>query len=96
MIFVVPYLISKTLKTHRYGLYLTINRKRFGSLYLGVKTKEFNTIFCVFSSLALRTCFVIITFAMWTMPGILINLYMMLNNFNIIYIGWYEPFDTHS
>jgi hypothetical protein len=31
---------------------------------------------------------------MQTMPGILCNVYMLLNNMNIIYLGWYQPYDT--
>jgi hypothetical protein len=29
-------------------------------------------------------------------PGILVNVFMMLNNFNIIYIGWNKPYDSFS
>ena len=46
--------------------------------------------------LAVRFLFVVITFALSRFPGILVNVYMLLNNFNIIYIGWYTPFDTKA
>ena len=91
---VIPFLIQRTLRKHRYGLYLSMNRNKFGSLYLGVKTNAISSIFCVFSFLIVRSTFVIMTFAMITIPGILVNFYMLINNFNIIYIGWYKPYDT--
>jgi hypothetical protein len=40
--------------------------------------------------------FVAITFALARYPGILVNMYMLLNNANIIYLGWFKPFDTNS
>ena len=30
------------------------------------------------------------------MPGILVNIFMLLNNFNIIYVGWNKPYDSFS
>jgi hypothetical protein len=50
----------------------------------------------VIEFLAVRFLFVVITFALARYPGILVNVYMLLNNFNIIYIGWYTPFDTKA
>ena len=46
--------------------------------------------------LVVRFLFVVITFAIARYPGILVNVYMLLNNVNIIYIGWYTPFDTKA
>ena len=96
MFIVIPFFIQRTLRKHRYGLYLTFNKKRIGSLYLGIKIKEFNTIFCVFSFLLVRLFFVILTYSSESNPGILVNFFMLLNNFNIIYIGWFRPYDTRS
>jgi hypothetical protein len=50
----------------------------------------------VIEFLAVRFFFVVITFALARYPGILVNVYMLLNNVNIIYIGWYTPFDTKA
>jgi hypothetical protein len=50
----------------------------------------------VIEFLAVRLLFVVITFSLARYPGILVNIYMLLNNLNIIYIGWYKPFDTKS
>lgn len=96
MFMVIPFLIQRTLRKHRYGLFLSFNKKRIGSLYLGVKTKEYNTIFCVFSFLLVRLFFVILTYSLEKTPGILVNFFMLLNNFNIIYIGWFRPYDTRA
>ena len=96
MFIVIPFFIQRTLRKHRYGLYLTFNKKRIGSLYLGIKIKEYNTIFCVFSFLLVRLFFVILTYSSESNPGILVNFFMLLNNFNIIYIGWFRPYDTRS
>jgi membrane protease YdiL (CAAX protease family) len=96
MLVVIPFLIQRTLRKHRYGLYLSLNKNRIGSLYLGIKTKEFNTIFCVFSLLLVRLFFVILTYSSERNPGILVNFFMLLNNFNIIYIGWFRPYETRS
>ena len=96
MFIVIPFFIQRTLRKHRYGLYLTFNKNRIGSLYLGIKIKEFNTIFCVFSFLLVRLFFVILTYSSESNPGILVNFFMLLNNFNIIYIGWFRPYDTRS
>ena len=93
---VIPFMIQRKLRKHKSGLFLQINKKRFGSLYLGLKTEEFNTIFCVFSFLLVRLFFVILTYSSESYPGILINLFMLLNNFNIIYIGWFSPYDTRA
>jgi hypothetical protein len=96
MFIIIPFLIQKTLRTHRYGLYLSFNKKRIGSLYLGVKTEEFNTIFCVFSFLLIRLFFGILTYSSESSPGILVNFFMLMNNLNIIYIGWFRPYDTRA
>ena len=96
MFIVIPFLIQRTLRKHRYGLYLSFNKKRIGSLYLGIKTKEFNTIFCVFSFLLVRLFFAILTYSSESSPGILVNFFMFLNNLNIIYIGWFRPYDTRA
>ena len=93
---VIPFLIQRTLRKHRYGLYLSFNKNRIGSLYLGIKTKELNTIFCVFSFLLVRLFFAILTFSAESSPGILVNFFMLLNNLNIIYIGWFRPYDTRA
>jgi len=29
-------------------------------------------------------------------PGILANMYMLLNNFSIVYLGWFRPFDSQG
>ena len=96
MFALIPFLILRTLRKHRYGLYLSFNKKRIGSLYLGIKTKELNTIFCVFSFLLVRLFFAILTYSSESCPGILVNFFMLLNNFNIIYIGWFRPYDTRA
>lgn len=97
MIYVlVPYMIYKVLHKHQYQLFLTYNKQRFGSLYLGIKIREFSTILNVFNFLGLRFLFVVLTFSMQFVPGILVNVYMLLNNFNIIYVGWYQPYDTRA
>jgi hypothetical protein len=92
----VPYMIYKTLKRNQYELFLTENKTKFGSLYLGIRIREFSTIINVFNFLTLRFLFVVLTFAMASVPGILVNVYMLLNNFNIIYVGWYQPYDTRA
>ena len=92
----IPFLIQRTLRKHRNALFLQIQKNRIGSLYLGIKTNEFNTIFCVFSFLLVRLFFVILTYSSESSPGILVNFFMLLNNFNIIYIGWFRPYDTNA
>jgi hypothetical protein len=92
----VPFLFYRTLHRHKNELFLTENKQKFGSLYLGIKIREITTVLNVFNFLALRLVFVILTFAMASMPGILVNMYMLVNNFNIIYVGWYKPFDTRA
>ena len=92
----VPFLFYRTLHKHKNELFLTENKQKFGSLYLGIKIREITTVLNVFNFLALRLVFVILTFAMASMPGILVNMYMLVNNFNIIYVGWYQPFDTRA
>jgi hypothetical protein len=79
----VPYMIYRTLKRNQHELFLTENKTKFGSLYLGIRIREFSTIINVFNFLTLRFLFVV-------------NVYMLLNNFNIIYVGWYQPYDTRA
>ena len=38
----------------------------------------------------------VVTFTMEKMPGILVNIFMLLNNFNIIYVGWHKPYDSFA
>lgn len=40
--------------------------------------------------------FVVLTFTLIKYPGILVNCFMLVNNFNIIYVGWVKPFDSKS
>ena len=96
MFFLVPLCIQRTLRKHKNGLYLTYNRKKFGSLYLGINTKEYSSIFNVFIYLAVRLSFVILTYALIKVPGILVNVYMLFTNFNIIYVGWVRPYSTNA
>ena len=50
----------------------------------------------MFEFLAFRLMFVVLTFTLVKYPGILVNCFMLLNNFNTIYIGWVKPFDSKS
>ena len=93
MIVVIPVQIVRTLEKYKFELELDQNKIRIGSLYLGVRTTEVVTVYCVFSFLLMRFSFVLVTFLMEKMPGILVNLFMLLNNFNIIYVGWHKPYD---
>ena len=96
MFIVIPFFIQRTLRKHRYGLYLTFNKKRIGSLYLGIKIKEFNTIFCVFSFLLVRLFFVDWLVDFWdsvkTLLNVFLNLfYLLLGHFlhdGLIYFGF--------
>jgi hypothetical protein len=38
MLIVIPFLIQRTLRRYKNGLFLQLNKNRIGSLYLGVKT----------------------------------------------------------
>ena len=87
MIVVIPVQIVRTLEKYKFELELDQNKIRIESLYLGVRTTEAVTVYCVFSFLLMRFSFVLVTFIMDKMPGILVNLFMLLNNFNIIYVG---------
>jgi len=44
--------------------------------------------------MAFRLWFVVLTFTMMPYPGIVCNVYMFMNNLNIIYIGWFHPYDS--
>ena len=46
--------------------------------------------------LAIRASFAFITFTCRKVPGILVNLFIFFNNLNIIYIGWFRPYDTFA
>lgn len=91
---IVPVVFLLVLLRHRPKLRLKSNKERFGSLYLGVRTKKLSALLQVMEFLAFRFFFVLLTFTLQKVPGILVNVYMMLNNFHIIYLGWVRPFDT--
>lgn len=88
----IPALFFYALKRHRKGLYLKEIKEKYGSLYLGVRTDTNARVYFVIEQLALRFLFVFITCSMYMVPGILVNTYMLLNNFNIIYMGLVEPY----
>ena len=96
MIVVVPVQIVRTLEKYKFELELDQNKIRIGSLYLGVRTTEVVTVYCVLSYLLMRFSFVVVTFTMEKIPGILVNIFMLLNNFNIIYVGWHKPYDSFA
>ena len=92
----IPILFLWVLVKNRNKLLLKKNKDQFGSLYLGVRIKRMITILNVFEFLAFRFMFVVLTFLLVPYPGILCNSYMLLNNFNIIYIGWFHPYETRT
>jgi len=96
MFIVVPILFVHVLKKNRNYLFLSSVKQKFGSLYLGIRTDSFYRIYYVMEFLSVRFLFVTITFSLARYPGILVNMYMLLNNANIIYLGWFKPFDTRS
>jgi len=71
-------------------------RLKYGSLYLGVKTDQRITTFCVIEFMLVRFLFALLTYCLILYPGILVNCYMLLNNFNIVYLGWFRPYDSHA
>lgn len=91
---VVPCLFIYILKKHRSTLDTPETKAKFGSLYLGVRTDATSRVYCVIEFLAVRFLFVFVTFAMQYIPGVLCNVYMLLNNFNIVYLGWYKPYES--
>ena len=93
-VFAIPALFLWLLCKNRDRLLLKKNKDRFGSLYVGVRIKQMSEIFCVFEFMAFRLWFVVLTFTMMPYPGIVCNIYMFLNNLNIIYIGWFHPYDS--
>lgn len=92
----IPICFLWLLVKNRNKLLLKKSKDQFGSLYLGIRIKEMITILCVFEFLAFRFLFVVLTFLLVPYPGILCNTYMLLNNFNIIYIGWFHPYETRT
>ena len=71
-------------------------KQKYGSLYLGVRLQGSFRIYLVIEMLLVKFFFVVITAAMYKMPGILVNMYMFLNNMHIIYIGLVEPYEEKS
>jgi hypothetical protein len=96
IIVVIPAQIVRTLEKYKFELELDQNKTIIGSLYKGVRTTNVFTVYCVFSYLLMRFSFVLLTFTLEKMPGILVNLFMLLNNFNIIYVGWHKPYDSFA
>ena len=93
---VVPYMFYKILMRHRRRLRSQEIQQKYGSLYLGIKTKQLGTVLHVFTFLTLRFLFVIFTFSLSKYPILLINLYIWLINFNMMYIICFKPYDTEA
>jgi len=93
---ITPILIYKALKKHQPNLEQLQVKQLIGSLYLDVRTKEIQSFFYVFEFLIFRLLYVVLTTALINYPGLQVNIFMFLNNLNIIYLGLVEPFDTKS
>ena len=50
----------------------------------------------VFEFLGMRFMFVCLTFSILKQPGILVNLFVFMNNWHIIYLGYVLPYDTKA
>ena len=93
---IIPTIFLAVLLRNRSKLRLKESKERFGSLYLGVKIDQLSTLLQVMEFLAFRFLFVVFTFTMSGVPGILVNVYMLLNNLHIMYLGWVLPFNTQA
>ena len=92
----IPALCIYILKKNRHRLQSKRIKNTYGSLYLGIKTESTQQVYYVIEQLVVRFLFVVVTYTLFRVPGILINVYMFLNNMHIIYLGWFRPFDSKA
>lgn len=71
-------------------------KEKIGTLYNGMRAKVISVKSYSFTFLARRSLFVIITFNLYTQPGIQVQLMIYMTLLYIIYLGHVEFFETRA